>query len=89
MPTDPDFVPLLHARDHVELEMTKDLLGAAEIPHVVDTSDRFELLEVLEGSSAEGLQCVLVPGDKLDEAVALLEDAWGPEVLAKKRARRR
>jgi hypothetical protein len=85
--TDQDFVPLLHAKDHVELEMAKDLLGAAEIPHVVDTSDQYEMLEILEGSSAEGIQVVLVPPDKLDAAVALLEDAWGPEVLATKRVK--
>lgn len=89
MKTDRDFVPLLNAKDHIELEMAKDLLRAEQIPFVVDTSDRYEMLEVLEGASAEGMTCVLVPNDKLDAAVSLLEDAWGAEALASKRVRAR
>jgi hypothetical protein len=84
---DPSFVPLLHASDNVELDMAKDLLESAEIPFVVDASDRLEMLEVLEGDSAEGLQTIYVPAEELDKASSLLQDAWGPEVFASKRAK--
>lgn len=77
-----DFVLLLHPRTNTELDLTKDLLGAAKIPYVVDSSDRFEMLEVLEGQSAEGARCVLVPKSRLDDAVGVLQDAWGPEAFA-------
>lgn len=76
-----EFVPLLVPKDNVELDLAKDLLEAAEIPYVVGASDRAEMLEVLEGSSAEGLHWLLVPKDRLDDAARLLEEAWGPEVL--------
>lgn len=75
------FVLLLHARDQTELDLARDLLEGADVPFVVDTSDQFEMLEVLEGSSAAGQQCILVPRATLERAVAVLEEAWGPEAL--------
>lgn len=85
MDIDPDFVPLLQAENNTELAMAKDLLEGAQIPFVVDTSDRFEMLEVMQGSSAEGLQTVYVHKQSLDEASNVLTDAWGPEILARLR----
>jgi hypothetical protein len=76
-----EFVPLLVPKDNVELDLGTDLLEAAEIPYVVGASDRAEMLQVLEGASAEGLHCLLVPKDRLEDAAQLLEEAWGPEVL--------
>ena len=76
-----EFVPLLVPKDNVELELAKDLLKGAEIPHVVGASDRVEMLEVLGGSAAEGLHCLLVPEGRLHDAARLLEEAWGPEAL--------
>ena len=76
-----EFVPLLIPKDNVELDLGKDLLEGAEIPYVVGASDRVEMLSVLEGSSAEGLHCLMVPKDRLVDAANLLEQAWGPEAL--------
>lgn len=83
--TEGDFVPLVHARDTIDLGMTQELLESEGIPHVVDASDRYEMLQVLEGGSAQGLQYVLVPRSRFEQALALLEEAWGPEQLAAKR----
>ncbi len=77
-----DFVALLQAKNHTELDLARELLTGAEIPFIVDASDRFEMLEVLEGQSAEGIQVIAVPKDRLDDAASLLEDAWGPEAFA-------
>ncbi len=77
-----EFVPLLVPKDNVELDLGKGLLEGAEIPYVIAASDRVEMLSVLEGSSAEGLHCLMVPKERLDDAIKLLEDAWGPEALA-------
>jgi hypothetical protein len=76
-----EFVPLLAPKDHVELDLGKDLLEGAKIPFTVGTTDRLEMLQVLEGASAEGMRCLLVPADRLEDAVRVLEEAWGPEVL--------
>lgn len=76
------FVPLLAPKDHVELDLGKGLLEVAGIPFTVGNTDRVEMLKVLEGASAEGLSCLLVPKDRLDDAVRVLEEAWGPEALA-------
>ncbi len=76
-----EFVPLLAPKDHVELDLGKGLLEGAEIPFTEGTTDRVEMLKVLEGSAAEGLRCLLVPADRLDDAVKVLEEAWGPDVL--------
>lgn len=77
-----EFVPLLVPKDNVELDLGKDLLDGAKIPYVVAASDRVEMLEVLSSTSAEGLHCLMVPGERLVEAANLLEEAWGPESLA-------
>lgn len=76
-----DFVPLLVPKNNTELDLGRDLLAAAEIPYVVAASDRSEMLEVLEGSSAEGLHCLMVPSDRLEDAAKLLEEAWGEDAL--------
>jgi len=76
-----DFVPLLVPRDTVELELGKGLLEGAGIPFAVGATDRVEMLEVLEGSSAEGMHSLLVPPDRLDDAVRVLEAAWGTETF--------
>jgi hypothetical protein len=76
-----EMVPLLIPRDHIELDLGKGLLEGAGIPFVVDATDRAQVLEVLAGSSAEGLHCLLVPQDRLADAVAVLEASWGPEAL--------
>ena len=80
-----DFTVLFHARDRNEMELGRQLLQSADIPVVIGASDRVEMLEVLEGSSAQGRLTVLVPVDRFDDASTLLEDAWGPEVLANRR----
>lgn len=76
-----DFVPLLIPRDNVEFDLGKNLLEEAGIPFAVGASDRVEMLQVFEGASAEGLHCLLVPAEKLNQAVALLEEAWGPDTF--------
>lgn len=78
----PEFTPLLLPKDNVELELGRGLLEGAGIPVAVGASDQVELLQVLEGASASGLTALLVPVDRLDDAVALLEEAWGPETFA-------
>lgn len=85
MKTEGDFVPLVNARDTIDLGMTRELLDSEGIPHVVDASDRYELLQVLEGGSAQGLQYILVPRSRFEQALALLEEAWGADQLAAKR----
>jgi hypothetical protein len=77
-----DFVQLLTPSSNVELDLAKDLLSGAEIPFAVGASDRVEMLEVLEGSSAEGARCLMVDPQRLDEAFSLLLEAWGVEALA-------
>jgi len=78
----PEFVPLLLPKDNVELELGRGLLEGAGIPVAVGASDQVELLQVLEGSSAAGLTALLVPVERLDDAVAVLEEAWGPDTFS-------
>lgn len=82
MTTEKDFTILFHAKDRHEMELGKQLLEEAGIPVVIGASDRVEMLEVLEGSSAQGQLTVAVPVDRFDEATGLIEDAWGPEALS-------
>ena len=82
MASDHDFIILLHARNRQEMELGKQLLEEAGIPVVIGASDRVEMLEVLQGSSAEGQLTIAVPKDRFDEASGLLEDAWGPEAFS-------
>jgi hypothetical protein len=84
---DPDFAPLVYAANPVELEMARGLLEGASIPFVVDASDRLEMLEVLEGAAAQGLQTVYVHRESLQAASDLLREAWGSETFEKRRAR--
>ncbi|MCB9913872.1 MAG: hypothetical protein H6828_01840 [Planctomycetes bacterium] len=77
-----EFVPLLVPKNNVELELGRDLLEGAQIPYVVGATDRAEMLQVLEGSSAEGLQCLLVPKERLNDAISLLQEAWGEDTFS-------
>ena len=77
----PEFVPLLVPRDNVEYELGKGLLEEAKIPVAMGASDRVQLLKVFAGSSATGLHVLLIPADRLEEAIALFEGAWGPEAF--------
>jgi hypothetical protein len=82
MASEKDFTILFHAKNRQEMELGKQLLEEAGIPVVIGASDRVEMLEVLQGSSAEGQLTIAVPIDRFDEATGLIEDAWGPEALA-------
>ena len=82
MTGDSDFKILFHARNRQEMELGKQLLEGAGIPVVIGASDQFEMLDVLEGQSAEGQLTIAVPIDQVDRASEVIEDAWGPEALA-------
>lgn len=82
MASSKDFTILFHAKNRQEMELGRQLLEEAGIPVVIGASDRVEMLEVLQGASAEGLLTVAVPIDKFDEATGLIEDTWGPDALA-------
>lgn len=77
-----EFVPLLIPKDNIELELGRGLLEGGGIPFATGASDRVEMLKVFGGASASGLHILLIPADRLDEAVALFEQAWGPETFA-------
>ncbi len=80
-PEVPEFVPLLIPNENVELELGRGLLEGDGIPVAVGSSDRVSMLRVLEGPGAVGLNVLLVPVDRLDDAVHLLEEAWGAETF--------
>jgi hypothetical protein len=77
----PQFVPLLIPRDTVELELTRGLLEGDGIPYAVGASSRVGMLRVLGDATAVGPQAVLVPADRLEQAVALLKTAWGSDTF--------
>lgn len=82
MASDKDFTILFHAKNRQEMELGRQLLEGAGIPVVIGASDRVEMLEVLQGSSAEGQLTIGVPKDRFDEAAGVIQDAWGPEALS-------
>lgn len=81
LPEIPQFVPLLLPKDNVELELGRGLLEGEGIPVAVGSSNRVQLLRSLGGAWVEGLNVLLVPVDRLYDAVRLLEEAWGSETF--------
>ena len=81
MTPEEDFVPLLQPRDQTELELARNLLDQAGVRNTVLDTDRVEMLRVLEGASAEGLQILVVPRTEVERAIELLREAWGDEAL--------